>query len=184
MDPAHRKFTVEDAQELCQRYKVKFSIELAQDAHSIFYCFGPIKWEIQIGRDFTTEAYYEVVQRLAATFPELVLPNYQPKYLIEKGSPLSDRLNDYHKLLAENEMLRKKMAEMDMVNRELNATVRSLMPKGPADAGPPRRPTSGDALKILNENYGRHHHRYENEDLNCGMDRHGPGRDVPVGTPL
>lgn len=60
-----------DLRYLCKKYGVKFAIE-TNGEDVITYCFGDIRWQVFIDNDFNLEAYLEVMQRLAAKYPDKV----------------------------------------------------------------------------------------------------------------
>ena len=61
--------------ELCVKFKVTFSIEPDTERNTyVYYCLGPIRWAKQATDSFTIEDYFEISMRLAATYPEKVLP--------------------------------------------------------------------------------------------------------------
>lgn len=60
-----------DINDICRKYDVKFSIE-TNGTSLIYYVFGPIRWAVVFGEAFSTRDFFEVVQRLAAKYPEKV----------------------------------------------------------------------------------------------------------------
>jgi hypothetical protein len=68
------KITIHHIQDLCTEFGVEFKLDTSDDKY-IVYCFGPVKWFVSMGTEFTWEHYVTVSKRLAAKFPEKVYQN-------------------------------------------------------------------------------------------------------------